>query len=228
MMQNDYGKRHNGTSRRAFLAGLVAPVLVSAFSGHGISAQGIVKLPAPRVKGGRPFMEAIASRRSMREFGGRAVDEQVLSDLLWAAFGINRPDTGGHTAPSWHGSMETDIYIAKSDGVWLFEPKGHTIKRVVEADIRSEIGEQPYVGTAPVVLIFVADITRMYEGSEDEHRLFAYVDTAYISQNVYLFAASEGLNTVVIGSIKGEAVGRRLNLGKQQRVTLGQPIGYPA
>jgi len=214
------------TSRRTVLKGLIAPLLVPTLT--AAAAQDTVMLPTPRKEGGLSLMEAISLRQSTRAYGARALDQQVLSDLLWAAFGINRPESKGRTAPSWHGSTETDIYVASADGVWLYRAEEHALQRVLADDIRAEIGEQPYVKTAPVILIYAADKSRMYEAPDEQHVRFAYVDSAYVSQNVYLFAAAFGLKTVVIGSIKAEAVARRLGLHPQQLVTLGQPIGYPA
>jgi nitroreductase len=220
------------TSRRAFLKGMTAPLLATAFTIPSFASRSFadeaVKLPAPQMTGGMPLMQAISLRRSTRAFGTRPIDQQTLADLLWAGFGINRPESGGRTAPSWHGSYETDIYVADADGVWFYDAAEHAIRNVLPDDIRGEIGQQPFVATAPAVLIYVADRSRMAEAPEEEQVRFAYVDTAFVSQNVYLFAASAGLNTVVIGSIKADAVWRRLGLRDDQIVTLGQPIGYPA
>jgi SagB-type dehydrogenase family enzyme len=213
------------TSRRMVLKGLVAPLFVPTLT--AAAAEQTIMLPAPRKTGGLPFMEAVALRQSTRAYGARELDQQLLSDLLWAAFGINRPESKGRTAPSWHGSTETDIYVALPDGVWLYLPADHGLRRVLADDIRAEIGEQPFVKTAPVVLIYAADKSRMYEAPDDQHVRFAYVDSALVSQNVYLFAAAFGLKTVVIGSIRAEAVAKRLGLPPDQLITLGQPIGHP-
>lgn len=214
------------TSRRTVLKGLIAPLFVPSLT--AAAAEETIMLPAPRQTGGLPFMEAVSLRQSTRAYGARELDQQVLSDLLWAAFGINRPESKGRTAPSWHGSIETDIYVASAAGVWLYRAEEHALRRVLTDDIRAEIGEQPYVKTAPVILIYAADKSRMYEAPDEQHVRFAYVDCAFVSQNVYLFAAAFGLKTVVIGSIKADAVAKRLGLHPQQFVTLGQPIGYPA
>jgi SagB-type dehydrogenase family enzyme len=213
------------TSRRTVLKGLVAPLLVPSLT--AAAADDTIMLPTPRKEGGLSFMEAVSLRQSTRTFGARALDQQVLSDLLWAAFGINRSESKGRTAPSWHGSVETDIYVASADGVWLYLPQDHGLRRMLAEDIRAEIGEQPYAKTAPVILIYAADKSRMYEAPDEQHVRFAYVDSAFVSQNVYLFAAAFGLKTVVIGSIKAEAVAKRLGLRREQLITLGQPIGYP-
>ena len=213
-------------SRRTVLKGLIAPLLIPSVA--AAAAEDTIMLPAPRKEGGLSFMEAVSLRQSTRAYAARGFDHQVLSDLLWAAFGINRPESKGRTAPSWHGSTETDIYVAVADGVWLYRAEEHTLRRILTDDIRAEIGEQPFVKTAPVILIYAADKSRMYEAPDEQHVRFAYVDAAYVSQNVYLFAAAFGLKTVVIGSIKAEAIAKRLALRPEQLITLGQPIGYSA
>ena len=219
------GATRSKATRRTFLKGMAAPLLAAAFAGPALADE-VVKLPAPRTTGGKTLMEAISLRRSTRAFGAKAIAPQTLSDLLWAAFGINRPESGGRTAPSWRGSYEIDIYAADAGGVWFYDAAAHAIRNVLTDDIRAEIGAQPFVATAPVVLIYVADRSRMDDAPEEEQIRFAYVDAAFVSQNVYLFAASAGLNTVVIGSIKADAVWKRLGLRDDQIVTLGQPIGH--
>lgn len=186
-----------------------------------------VALPAPRMEGGTPLMEALSRRQSQRSFADRDLEPQLLSDLLWAAFGINRPETKDRTAPSWRGSKETDILIARADGVWLYEPEEHAIRRVLETDLREDTGRQPFAAQAPAVLIYVADRKRMAEAPEESQRLYAHVDTALIAQNVYLFAASEGLATVMLGNVERDALAAALQLRDDQVLTFTQPIGYP-
>jgi nitroreductase len=186
-----------------------------------------IPLPAPAIGAGMPLMEALAKRQSLRSFADRELPDQVLSNLLWAAFGVNRPETGDRTAPSWRGSKETDIYVARADGVWRYDPEENVLRRHLEADLREEVGRQPFAADAPVVLIYVADRSRMAEAPEDEQHLYAHVDAAFVSQNVYLFAASEGLATVVLGNVDREALGTALQLRDDQILTFTQPIGYP-
>ena len=186
-----------------------------------------VALPGPQMEGGMPLMEALAQRRSTRAFSERELDEQMLADLLWAAFGINRPDTADHTAPSWRGSKETDIYVARGDGVWLHDPQENVLSKVLEDDIRAETGRQPFTEDAPVVLIYVADLVRMAEAPRDDQHLYAHVDAALVSQNVYLFAASEGLGTVVLGNVDKEALSELMALDEDQLLTFTQPVGFP-
>lgn len=187
-----------------------------------------IALPAPRVEGGMPLMEALSQRRSQRAFdAARDLDEQMLADLLWAAFGINRPDSGDHTAPSWRGSKETDIHVARADGVWLYDPADNSLTRVLDEDIREHTGRQPFTADAPVVLVYVADLERMAEAPDETRHLYAHVDAAFVSQNVYLFAASEGLATVVLGNVEKDELAAMMGLGERQLLTFTQPVGHP-
>jgi nitroreductase len=171
-------------------------------------------------------MTALQARRSSREYASLPLDLQVLSDLLWAAYGINRPDTGERTAPFCRYRVVIDIYVAMADGVWLYRPESHDLTLHLAADIRAQTGTQDFVATAPVNLIYVAHSERMSELLSAERRLFASVDTAFIGQNVYLFCASEGLATVFRGAVDTEALGRTLRLGYDQFVTFAQSVGY--
>jgi hypothetical protein len=149
-------------------------------------------LPPPNSKGGKPLMEALALRRSTRAYSDRPLPPQVISDLLWAAFGINRP-SGDRTAPYWRHIMVIDVYAAMADGVWLYEPKQHSLLLQRRADIRAQTGLQDFVGAAPLNLIYVAHGEGMQDISPEDRRLYASTDSCFIGQNVYLFCASEGL-----------------------------------
>ena len=132
-----------------------------------------IALPPPRSKGGLPLFEALALRRSTRAYSDRPLPAQVLSDLLWAAFGVNRP-SGDRTAPYWRHIMVIDVYAATADGVWLYEPKTHSLLLQFRADIRTSTGLQDFVGTAPLNLIYVAHGERMQDISPQERRLYAF------------------------------------------------------
>ncbi len=188
---------------------------------------GTYTLLPPRQYGGRPLMEALWERRSTREYSELPLEPQVLSDLLWAAFGINRRATGERTAPFWRHRMVIDVYVAMADGVWLYEPETHSLLPYAAGDIRAQTGIQDFVATAPVNLIYVAHGERMSELLSAERRLYASVDAAFIGQNVYLFCASEGLATVFRGALDTEALGRTLQLDVDQFVTFAQSVGYP-
>lgn len=185
-----------------------------------------VKLPPPQIHNGKPLMQALAERKSTREFSPEALSAQTLSDLLWAANGINRPATGHRTAPSAGNAQEIDIYVARSEGLYFFNAKKNVLEPVLAGDIRSRTGKQSFVKDAPVSLIFVADLSKMKKAT-DAALFYAATDTGYISQNVYLYCASAGLATVVLGWVDKEDLARAMKLRPDQRVILTQPVGYP-
>jgi nitroreductase len=172
-------------------------------------------------------MECLIARRSVRSYSARALQPQVLSDLLWAAFGVNRPASDGRTAPYWRHVLVIDVYVASADGVWLYEPRSHSLSPYQTLDLRAQTGHQDFVASAPLNLIYVAHGERMSDIPAEERRLYASVDAAFIGQNVYLFCASEGLGTVFRGAVDCENLARALSLGLGQMVTFAQTVGYP-
>jgi nitroreductase len=214
-------------TRRQAGAGLLASAALAATkpvaAAEEVEPRG---LPPPRSAGGQPLIAALKLRRSTREYADRPLPPQVLSDLLWAAFGVNRP-SGDRTAPYWRHVMVMDIYAAMADGVWLYEPKAHALLPHSHEDIRAQTGLQDFVAAAPLNLVYVAHGERMTDVSAEERRLYASVDAGFIGQNVYLFCASEGLATVFRGSVDHAKLGRTLRLPDQQFVTFAQTVGYP-
>ena len=186
-----------------------------------------VPLPAPQTDGGRPLMQVLKERSSSRSFSPRPLPPQVLSNLLWAAFGVNRPDSGKRTAPSAKDWQEIDMYVALAEGLFRYEAKGHRLEPVLAKDVRALTGRQAFVSEAPVNLVYVADHGRMGSASKEEQALYAAADTGFISENVYLFCASEGLATVVRGSVDREALAKAMGLRPGQKIILSQTIGYP-
>ncbi len=185
-----------------------------------------INLPSPRTEGGMPLMQALKNRHSGRAYSPQELPLQTLSDLLWAAGGVNRPETGGRTAPTAMDAREIDIYVVRQDGAYLYDPVKNILQPVAQGDLRALTGRQGFVGEATVNLVFVADLRRMRRlGSESD--FYAATDTGFMSQNVYLFCASEGLETVVRGWVNREELPRVLKLDPQQKITLGQSIGYP-
>lgn len=186
-----------------------------------------IKLLAPQTKGGRPFMQVLKDRKSTREFSSKELPLQVLSNMLWAACGVNRSDSGKRTAPSALNWQEVDVYVATARGLYLYDVKAHALQPVLAEDIRSLTGRQSYVHEAPVNLIYVADQAKMGERAADEKVFYSAADTAFIGQNVYLYCASEGLATVVRGSIDRPALEKAMRLRPEQKVILAQSVGYP-
>ena len=184
-----------------------------------------IKLLEAQTDGGKPLMQALKDRRSSRTFSDREISDQILSNLLWAGFGINRPDSGLRTAPSARNMQEIDIYVAMKKGLYIYEPKQHVLKLVLREDIRAITGKQDFVAVAPLNLIYVADYSRMDKTSTDKE-FYSAADTGFISQNVYLYCASENLATVVRGWVDKEALAKAMNLDPEQRIILAQTVGY--
>ena len=213
--------------RPVAITGLAIALLLAAPAASA-GEQGLktIPLPEPKKDGGRPLMQVLSERQSQREFSAEALPPAVLSNLLWAAFGINRPD-GRRTAPSARNWQEIDVYAAMADGLYLYDPKAHALRRVLAEDLRGATGSQPFVSEVPVNLVYVADLAKLGDASPDTKLLTTGADTGFIAENVYLFCASEGLATVVRGSVDREALGKRMGLRPEQRVTLAQSVGYP-
>jgi SagB-type dehydrogenase family enzyme len=184
-----------------------------------------IVLPAPQTNGGRPLMQVLKERKSTREFSAEKLPPQVLSNLLWAAWGINRED-GRRTAPSASNRQEIEIYVVTADGAHVYDAKGNALKPVVSADLRKLTGTTAFVAEAPLNLVYVADFSKLGGGDENAKTATANANTGFIAQNVYLFCASEGLGAVVRGSVNRAELGKALNLRPDQRITLAQTVGY--
>ena len=182
-------------------------------------------LPPVRAHGRLLLIDALRLRHSTREYDSRALPVRLLSELLWAAFGINRSETGDRTAPCWRHVMVIDVYVAMADGVWIYAPEQHELLPYLATDIRAVTGLQEFVGEAPVELIYVAHGDRMHDVAAEDRRLFASVDTAFIGENVYLFCASEGLGTVFRGAFDRNKLAEALKLDDKQFVTFVQTVG---
>jgi len=208
-----------------FMYCYAAAVLLTA---AGVAAAADIKLPPPETTGGKPLMMVLKERRTSRAFSSKPLPPQVLSNLLWAAFGINRPD-GHRTAPSAMNWQETDIYVALPGAVYVYDAGKNLLREVVPGDQRKYTGTQDFVATAPVDLVYVADLAKTGNRANAEAQaLFVDADTGFIAENVYLFCASEGLAVVVRGSINREELAKVLKLRPDQRITLSQTVGYPA
>lgn len=213
-------------NRRETVAGIVGGAVAAAAASASSPSRNL-SLPAPRRQGGQPVLSALNLRRSTRAYSTRALPLQTLSDLLWAAYGVNRP-SGDRTAPYWRHVMVIDVYAAMAEGVWLYEPKEHQLLAYLPSDIRAQTGLQDFVGVAPLNLVYVAHGERMAELKPEERRLYSCVDTGFIGQNVYLFCASEGLATVFRGAVDYAKLAATMKLPAEQFVTFAQTVGYPA
>lgn len=195
-----------------------------------VSAQELktIELPAPRKDGGKQLLKALNDRKTTRSFKEDKLPQQLLSDLLWAAFGVNRPDNGKRTAPSAMNNKEIDLYVCLAEGVFIYNAEKNTLEAVFAGDVREKMGKQDFVGVAPVVIVYVADYSKMgVVMTKDQKAFYAAVDTGLISENVYLFCSSEDLATVVLGYIDRDKMAEILKLKDNQKVQLTQPVGYP-
>ena len=207
---------------------LLTLLLCSAISPLAFAQQArLMDLPSPQTDGGIPLMQALQNRHTSRAFSTKPLPKQVLSNLLRAAFGINRPGEGKRTAPSSHNRQETDIYVALPEGLYVYVPKGHKLKLVLAEDIRALTGTQDFVKDAPVTLVFVADFARMGDSPEAAKTFASAANSGFIGQNVYLFCASEGLATGVRSSVDRERLAPKMGLRPDQKIILAQSAGYP-
>jgi len=190
-----------------------------------------IKLPAPQLERGKTIMQALKNRQSFRNIAPDKLTLQELGNILWAACGVNRPESGKRTAPTAVNWQEIDVYVALPEGLYLYDAKAHVLSPALNEDVRPLSGKQKFVQTAPVVLIYVADFDRMTRGSErvpeELQKFYSATDTGFISQNVYLYCASEGLATVVIGMVDKPQLEQKMKLKPAQHVILTQPVGLP-
>jgi SagB-type dehydrogenase family enzyme len=202
--------------------------MMMSMMGTGLAQEtGTIKLPPPEMAGGMPLMQALKTRHSTREFASNTLPPQVLSNLLWAASGVNRPDTGQRTAPSAHDWREIDVYLTTADGAYRYDPPTHALIKVAAGDIRHVAGVQDFVATVPLNLVYVADFNRMHGASAEDKAFYSATDAGFVAQNVYLYCASTGLAVVVRGLVDRDALAAALGLGKHQRIILAQSVGYP-
>lgn len=205
-----------------------AMFLVMAFVAAEAQELADIPLPAPRMTGGKPLMEALAQRQTTRTFSGEKLPLQLMSDLLWAAAGINRADAGKRTAPSARNWQEVEVWVVLEEGAYVYNAGENKLEAAVAGDLRKLTGSQEFAASAPLNLVYVADTSKMTGSSPEDRPLYTGVDTGFISQNVYLFCASEGLATVVRGSVDRDALGQALRLPENKLVTFAQTVGYPA
>jgi len=185
-----------------------------------------ISLPPARRHGGLALMDALAKRSSSRDFARDALPLGLLSELLWAAYGVNRAD-GGRTAPSALNAQEVDVFVALPAGAYIYDAAAHALHLVAASDLRRVTGYQDFVDEAPMDLVYVADHRRMGLVPVGRREAYAYAAAGAISQNVYLFAASAGLATVIRAWIDCDAIADALGLPHDQQVLLSQTVGYP-
>ncbi len=197
---------------------------------HGQPASGEVigemPLPPAQTSGGLPLMQTLQPRQSERDFRPDALAPQTLSDLLWAAAGINRTEHGGRTWPSAMNAQEVDLYVALPQGLYRYEPQRHLLLLIKVEDVRRVTGYQDFVDNAPLDLVYVADHSRMKMVPAAQREAYASVAAGAMAQNVYLFCASQGLGTVVRAWFDRNALTKAMGLTNDQQILLTQTVGY--
>jgi nitroreductase len=221
-------RRREFLQRAATGLPVAAAAAQSRVDGQTLSS---ISLPKPQMQGGKPFLQTVSERRTERNISEEKLSPQVLSNLLWAAWGVNRPATKGRTAPSARNIQEIDVYVFLAQGVYRYEAFGHGLQPVLGGDHREKAGTQPGVGKAPVNMIYVADFERYganASGDTSRQMVWSSAHAGFIGQNVHLFAASEGLGAWFRASLDTSAVAALLKLRPAQKVLYGQTVGYPS
>lgn len=196
------------------------------FFSSQLIAQNVIELPSPDKTGGKPLMQALNKRQSNRDFIDKDLTEQQLSDLLWAAYGINRPEDQKHTTPTSRNKQDIEIYITTKNGVFLYMPETHSLKQINDQDLRKVAGKQAFVKKAAVNLIYVSDFDKLGNGDDQTKMVTAATHCGFIGQNVYLYCASEGLITVFRAWIDKEEIREALQLQENKKVIYSQTVGY--
>jgi SagB-type dehydrogenase family enzyme len=209
--------------------------VIFCFSASSFAAElSPIKLLAPDMKAGKSLMQSLQERKTSRSFSTKKLPIQELSNLLWAACGINRPESGKRTAPSASNRQEIDVYVAMEEGLYLYNAKAHVLEPVSKNDLRKNttVILQPSrnsVADASLQLIYVADYARMaFYANDEDKKFYSAAGTGFIAQNVYLYCASVGLASVVRGMVDRDGLTKDMKLRADQKITLVQAVGYPA
>jgi SagB-type dehydrogenase family enzyme len=223
-------KQKMKTAKLFIMGTLLVFLSVNSFSqapSARIEREPEIRLEPAERGGGRPFMEVLNERQTTRQFSERELEPRILSGLLWAANGINRETEGKRTAPSARDAREIDVYMLTPHGAYLYIPESHAIRLINSGDFRKEVlARSEFAHQAPVLLVFVANSKKLESFEASSRDFYAAVDCGFVSQNVYLYCASEHLATVVLGGgANKEALGKILGL-TNDKVILAQPVGY--
>ena len=186
-----------------------------------------IQLPPPQTKIGKPLMECLQLRRSGRNFAGTLLPAQELSNIFWAAAGINRPESGKRTVPSAMNWQEVDLYVFLAEGTFIYEANSNSLRPIAPKDLRNLTGGQSFVKDAPLNLLYVADGKKMGSGTDMQKLQFSSSSAGCMIQNVYLYCASQGLASVVRASFDAGPLIKELHLRPEQKIILAQTVGYP-
>ncbi len=183
------------------------------------------RLPSPRPMDTKPLGFALQERKSLRMFIDKPVPEEMLSNILWAAYGYNRVEDQLRTVPSARNAQELDIYVFLHDGIYLYDAQKNTLEMVRKGDFRKMISKQEYFAIAPISIVVVANYDRMERFDKDKREFYSAIDAGYVSQDIYLMCANYRLGTVACGAINHDEIAKLVNL-KNGRVVIAHPIGF--
>ena len=191
-----------------------------------VMAQDIVKLPEPDKNVPMTLYQALQQRKSVREYSSKDIDDMKLSQLLWAAVGINRPD--GHlTAPTAVNAQDITVYVCRKDGAYLYVAKDNALQKVSDKDLRKEVASaQQFAAEAPISLVIVTDNAKFRGGSTNGPTISGAIDAGYVSQNIDLACEALGLVTVPRATMDKDALKKELKLTEAQNPILNHPVGY--
>ena len=191
------------------------------------AADKVVKLPKPNLNRAGTVMKALSERQSTREYASKALSLADLSDLLWAANGINRPESGKRTAPSALNKQDVDVYVILPEGSYVYDAKNHQLNLVSEGDYRDAVaGGQTFVKAAPASLVLVSDVSLFGDAQKPQNQVVGAMDVGIVSQNISLFCANAKLATVPRGSMDATQLKKVLKLKDSQIPMLNHPVGY--
>jgi nitroreductase len=207
---------------------VIATLLMALSASASGNAPAVIKLDKPDLSRGLPVMQALEKRASATEWSDKAISLKDLSDLLWAANGINRPDSGKRTAPSALNAQDVDIYVFTTEAVYRYDPAKNELDPVTTGDHREEVvlghGGKPVL--APMELILVSEGSRFPFGTPQQRKEWGLLDVGIVSQNIAVFCSATGLATRPRGSVNAENARRILNLKDGANVVLDQPVGF--
>ena len=184
-----------------------------------------IDLPAPDKSGGKSLMTVLETRKSDRTFSSKELPKQMLSDLMWAAAGRSRNNSDFRTIPTSRNQQEMDVYVFLITGIYKYDHKTHKLILFKAGDSRDKTGGQDFAKTAPVNIVIVSNFDKI--GGDDEYKaVTAGFHAGAISQNIYLYCASVGLNTVVRKLLDYEGLAKILDLKPHQKVTAAQTVGF--
>ncbi len=215
--------------KNALFSAILALILALTFASPA-GAQGNIKLAQPDLAKGKTVLQALKARKSERVFGAGDLSHQQLSEVVWAAAGVNRPlggDKAGRTAPTSHNDQAIDAYVFTKTGVYRYDPLKHELIFLFPGDHRARAGVQSYVGTAPLNLVLVADLSRVTGDTREDKMSNVLMDVGHMSENVYLYGASAGLNVICRSSIDRDDLRSLLKLPAHCEPLLGVTVGLP-